>query len=273
MVDGKITKTRPRNDNVLIFKALHEPIISDEVFEAAQNIMSKNPPRPVVDSKRIQNPLAGIVICGICGKPMVRRPYQRPYPDTLMCPRAKCPNVSSDLRRVEQRVISALEVWLEQYKLEWESKDVSPAVKQSEVLKKSFEAQQAEIDKLYKQLSKTHDFLEQGVYNTETFLERSRSISERINIAKESLPKIQSQIDAETAKENNLINVIPKAEKLLETYYTLPTAESKNTMLKEVLEKVVYVKTKRCRKKTDSRDDFEITIFPKIPSQDSRPPA
>ena len=136
MVDGKITKTRPRNDNVLIFKALHEPIISDEVFEAAQNIMSKNPPRPVVDSKRIQNPLAGIVICGICGKPMVRRPYQRPYPDTLMCPRAKCPNVSSDLRRVEQRVISALEVWLEQYKLEWESKDVSPAVKQSEVLKK-----------------------------------------------------------------------------------------------------------------------------------------
>lgn len=273
MVDGKITKTRPRNDNVLIFKALHEPIISDEVFEAAQNIMSKNPPRPVVDSKRIQNPLAGIVICGICGKPMVRRPYQRPYPDTLMCPRAKCPNVSSDLRRVEQRVISALEVWLEQYKLEWESKGVSPAVKQSEVLKKSFEAQQAEIDKLYKQLSKTHDFLEQGVYNTETFLERSRSISERINLAKESLPKIQSQIDVETAKENNLINVIPKAEKLLETYYTLPTAESKNTMLKEVLEKVVYVKTKRCRKKTDSRDDFEITIFPKIPSQDSRPPA
>lgn len=70
-----------------------------------------------------------------------------------------------------------------------------------------------------------------------------------------------------------MINVIPKAEKLLETYYTLPTAESKNTMLKEVLEKVVYVKTKRCRKKTDSRDDFEITIFPKIPSQDSRPPA
>ncbi len=265
MVDGKITKTRPRNDNVLICKALHEPIISDEVFESAQTIMSKNPPRPVIDSKRIQNPLAGIVICGICGKPMVRRPYQNPYPDTLMCPRAKCPNVSSDLRRVEERVISALGEWLEQYKLEWESKCVSPTVKQSDVLKKSFNEQQAEIDKLYKQLSKTHDLLEQGIYTTETFLERSRSLSERINQAKENLPKIQAQIDAETAKEINLINVIPKAEKLLETYYTLPTAESKNIMLKEVLEKVIYVKTKRCRKKTDSLDNFEITIMPKIP--------
>ncbi len=182
-----------------------------------------------------------------------------------MCPRAKCENVSSDLRRVEEHIISALRDWLKGYKLKWEKADFSSAVKQSDVLKKSLSSQETELDKLYKQLSKTHDLLEQGIYDTDTFLERSRSVSERINQTKEDIARIRAQITTETAREDNVGNVIPKAERLLETYSTLSSAEDKNKMLKEVLEKVVYIKKKRARRKTDSLDDFEITLFPKIP--------
>ena len=196
---------------------------------------------------------------------MIRRPYGSGYPDTLMCPRAKCDNVSSDLRRVEDRVLSALRDWLKDYKLKWEKADFSPAVKQSDVLKKTLSTQESELDKLYKQLSKTHDLLEQGIYDTDTFLDRSRSISERINQAKEDISRLRAQIDAETTREDNVGNVIPKAEHLLKTYSTLPNAEAKNIMLKDVLEKVIYLKKKRARRKTDSLDNFEITIFPKIP--------
>ena len=54
-------------------------------------------------------------------------------------------------------------------------------------------------------------------------------------------------------------------EKVLELYHTLPTPRAKNDLLKEVLEKVVYVKEKSARWKGVAPDDFEITIFPKIP--------
>ena len=265
MVDGKVKKSRPRSKEFIVYKGLHPAIIDKDVFDRAQELLQKNPPRPVPYEKVIQNPLAGLVCCGVCGKKMTRRPYQSGYPDTLVCPRAKCANVSSDLRRVEERVLVALREWLNGYKLKWESEDLPPTVKQSEVLKKTLSSQETELDKLYKQLSKTHDLLEQGIYDTDTFLDRSRSVSERISQAKENIERLCNQIDIETAKEDNVVNVIPRVEHLLETYYTLPDAESKNKMLKEVLEKVVYLKLKRARKKTDSLDDFEITLFPKIP--------
>lgn len=265
MVDGKVKKSRPRSTDVIICKGLHPAIISKDVFDRAQDIIKSNPPRPVPHDKTIQNPLAGLVYCGACGKIMVRRPYGSGYPDTLMCPRANCENVSSDLRRVEGRVLSALRDWLNGYKLKWEKVDFSSAVKQSDILKKSLSAQESELDKLYKQLSKTHDLLEQGVYDTDTFLDRSRSVSERINQTKNDIARLNAQIAAETVKEDNVVNVVPKVENLLETYSTLPSAEAKNRMLKEVLEKVVYLKKKRARKNKELLDDFEITIFPKIP--------
>lgn len=265
MVDGKVKKSRPRSKDFIVCKGLHPAIISEDIFSRAQDILKENPPRPVPHGKTIQNPLAGLVYCGVCGKIMVRRPYGSGYPDTLMCPRAKCENVSSDLRRVEDRVLSALRDWLTGYKLKWKKSDFSSTVKQSDILKKSLASQESELDKLYKQLSKTHDLLEQGIYDTDTFLERSRSVSERINQTKDDIARIRTQIATETAREDNLSNVIPKAERLLETYSTLPSAETKNKMLKDVLEKVVYTKKKRARRKTDSLDDFDITLFPKIP--------
>lgn len=264
MVDGKVKKSRPRSQECIVCKGLHPAIIDKDVFDRVQELLSKNPTRPVPGEKSICNPLAGLVYCGVCGKSMIRRPYQSGYPDTLLCPRPNCTNVSSDLRLVEDRVLSALRDWLDGYKLEWESKGFSPTIKQSEVLKKALSKQEAELDTLYKQLSKTHDLLEQGIYNTDTFLERSRSVSERINQTRESIERLRTQIGVEIAKEENVINVIPKVEHLLETYSKLPDAAAKNKMLKEVLEKVVYLKKKRARKKTDSLDDFEITILPKI---------
>lgn len=265
MIDGKITVSRPRNSEVLLCKGLHPAIVSEEVFNKSQEYMRQNPPRPVTEQKSVQNPLASIVVCGVCGKKMVRRPYQNGYPDTLMCPRSGCENVSSDLQRVEEHILQALAEWLKGYRLIWEQSDFPKSTKQSDVQKKNRATQQKELDTLYKQLSKTHDLLERGIYDTDTFLDRSREISERINQAKENISKLDDQIKIEVAREENTENVIPKVEHLLEVYPSLPNAQAKNNMLKDVLEKVVYLKKKRAYKKTDSLDDFEITIFPKIP--------
>jgi len=122
----------------------------------------------------------------------------------------------------------------------------------------------SECDTLKKQLDNTHNLLEQGVYTTEQFLERSRVLSERIKKNEEERVALGADIIADKSREQGRKQIIPKVERLLEVYDELPTPKAKNDMLKEVLEKVVYLKTKNGRW-NNAPDDFELTLYPKIP--------
>jgi len=66
--------------------------------------------------------------------------------------------------------------------------------------------------------------------------------------------------NAERAAEGRK-NLIPKVEKLLDVYAELPDAAAKNEMLKEILEKITYRRDKR----TGPKDDFQNTLYPKLP--------
>ena len=70
--DGEVKKTNPKakDDEYLIYDGKHPAIISDEMFELAQQKHGKT---PRVNSKyKMSNSLAGILYCQ-CGKAMVRR--------------------------------------------------------------------------------------------------------------------------------------------------------------------------------------------------------
>ena len=53
-------------------------------------------------------------------------------------------------------------------------------------------------------------------------------------------------------------------EKLLDVYATLPSAQAKNEMLKEVIERAEYTRLSRERK-NGMADKFELVLFPKLP--------
>ena len=113
-------------------------------------------------------------------------------------------------------------------------------------------------------MTKAHELLEQDIYTTDVFLDRSRAITEKQNQLSNDKAEIEKQLGIESIREKNTKEIIPKVEKLLDVYHDLPTAQEKNDMLKEVLEKVVYKKTQNTRW-SGSPDDFEITIYPKLP--------
>ena len=123
---------------------------------------------------------------------------------------------------------------------------------------------QDEIITLNKQMDSLYDFLEQGVYTTEIFIERSKKISDKMSELKENEDNIKNELSK--SKKQTAINkdFIPKLKNILDTYYEISDPEIKNQMLKEVVEKVVYTKEKRGTKKTP--DKFEITIYPKLPN-------
>lgn len=267
MVDGRVVVERPRSsvEECVIVPGLHPAIISEEVFNMAQELMAKNPPRPIGERNTVKNPLAGLIICGKCNRRMVRRPYgSRTKEDTLMCAATSCDNVSCALHFVEERILAGLAEWLSDYRLEWETgapKDAS----QIEHKRRAVKRAKAELSKLDAQLDNIHDLLEQGVYTTEKFLERSRLLAERIKEANDNLSALEAEIALDEAREESRRTIIPKVERLLEVYHELPDAKAKNDMLKEVLEKAVYTKDVRARWH-GSPDDFELVLYPKLPA-------
>lgn len=72
-VNGEIKTVRIKNKDVKLYKGLHDPIVSEEIFFKVQDIF-KNRSTPRTNIKyETQNPLAGIVLCGICGRSMIRQ--------------------------------------------------------------------------------------------------------------------------------------------------------------------------------------------------------
>ncbi|MCI8351911.1 MAG: recombinase family protein [Oscillospiraceae bacterium] len=269
MVGGQLVVERPRAsvEECVIVDGLHEKIISEEQFNLAQELMSKNPPRPIGERYTVKSPLAGLVICGKCGRRMVRRPYshQNTSP-VLMCAVTSCTNVSSALALVEQRILDGLREWLADYRLEWEL----AVPHDTSLLEQKRRAAKHGLTTLDKQLENVHDLLEQGVYSTEKFLERSRVLAEKIQTAKDSLEAIETEIALDAAREESRRSIIPKVEHLLAVYNDLPDAKAKNDMLKSVLDKVVYTKERGVRQ-GGTPDGFELVLYPRLPS--SLPPA
>lgn len=69
--DGIHTRTLwQTNDDCLIVKGLHEPIVSEEVWSIANSVVSRS--APVNKDRSIKNPLAGLLVCKKCGRPMRR---------------------------------------------------------------------------------------------------------------------------------------------------------------------------------------------------------
>ena len=127
-----------------------------------------------------------------------------------------------------------------------------------------------ELAALDKQLDNVHNLLEQGVYTTEMFLDRSRILANKIQSTKDSLEAIETEIALDAAREESRRNIIPKVERLLAVYHDLPDAKSKNDMLKEVLEKVVYIKAKGVRQ-GGTPDGFEVVLYPRLPAVNGAP--
>lgn len=244
---------------------LHPAIIDEPTFRKAQEIMGRNGPPPVQTTNTITNPLAGVLVCGKCGRSITLRPG--PRNKILMCPNRVCDNVGAKFDVVEERLLQALAQWLADYRFTWADRPPSDDEDIISLKEKSIRKSQGDIETLRKQLSRTHDLLEQGVYDTATFLDRSRSISQRIQAAQESIKTVSAELAEDEARAAARRNIIPKVEKLLEVYADLPSAQAKNEILKGVLQKVEYTRLTRSGR-NGPFDNFELVLFPKLPDND-----
>lgn len=258
MHDGKLQVSRPRNQNATLCDGLHDAVISEDIYYAAQKIRMANS-RPRCKSTQIKNPLSGLMVCGICGHNMARRPYQNRTRDTLLCNHPHCTNVSSYLWIVEEELLKAIDKYLAAFRLQLKELPSSRADEKAQ-LQQAIARYESELQMLDKQFDSLHDFLEQGVYTTETFLDRSAKLEARQQEAGEQIIRLKSELKQKEA-ESSPAELIPVFENILDTYWMLETPKERNELLKSGIEKVVYTKLEGGRYKGMERA-FSLEIYP-----------
>lgn len=115
--DGVVSyeRTAPPPEELFLVDGLHSPIITPEVFYKAQEILGWRGSAPVHKRAELQNPFAGLLYCGKCGRAITLRTIRNPM---LLCPNKTCNNVMSKAEIVEERILQALRQWLDSYRLE-----------------------------------------------------------------------------------------------------------------------------------------------------------
>lgn len=254
--NGIVKKVRPMGKDAIVVDGLHEAIIDDETWEKAQ-IRRKNNHRskPISD---IKNPLSGIIKCKICGRNMIRRPYNNGTAEILMCPLSGCKNVSSELTLVEKKLLNELEKIVcnfeNNYKGELEQKkkvDYDSIIQNIE----------HNISIADKQLDKVYNLFENGIYDEEEFSRRRYELKEDIKNKKQYIKELKEKEIEEQKRDYS--NKIPIIKNVLNVYNDLDL-NMKNELLKSVIDRVYYFKEKTGRWEKGNINKFVLEIVLKI---------
>lgn len=186
----------------------------------------------------------------------------------LRCPNSQCDNVSSPIYLIEEKLMEGLKEWLGDYELEWKSETHENFDEMLAVVEADIKSQNTKCEQIEQQLSRTYDLLEQGVYDLETFRQRRKALEEKRNALKAELERLQEQRSAIKTKEQAVRNFIPTIQNIIDTYNLVDGADAKNAILREGIERIEYLKTKRTAKGKRDSADIILQIYPRLPVTD-----
>lgn len=229
--NGEIISSRPhaKPEDCIVVDGKHEPIISEEVFSAAQERFGKLP--KTKPKMKLNNAFAGIIHCA-CGRAMTYRPQARSA-DRLICTNMKyCSNRSAIYQDVVDEVVKALKDFADDFK---KLADDPPKI--SDIQKTTADALIKELHSLETQQERLYEFLEKGIYTAEVFTKRNATLSQRRS-------ELQEAINAAQCNEAQEINYREKYLALIQAIHALEDdsigVAEKNKMLKFVVKDIIY---------------------------------
>lgn len=252
--NGRIVERAKYHQDYETSKGLHEPIIDEELFLKTQEVIKSRTSAPKVKNGRtLKNPLAGIIVCGICGKTLTMQTYNNAA--FLKCLTIHCSTTCSKLELVEARIIQNLksvlleqQAFLDNYEAE--------IIKEKETYTKEINKLERKMQELNKQFDNICEFLEKGIYTSELFEKRYNLITKEKEAVKCQISALQG---LEESQEVEVIKKrIPKLELCLEKYHELAPKE-KNELLKSIVTKIEYTRDSGSR--WSDKENFELKIF------------
>lgn len=255
-----VTTSLSNNPGKLVVPGLHEAIISNDIFQSAQEKRISRPAPHVRSRNSMCNPFCGVIRCGLCGQTLHLRSADNTGRRALYCHNVNCGCAGAYIDFVESRFLSSLHEWTDGYEIE--SNESEDCTLSKSTLLASINSTQREISDTQKQLSRTYDLLEQGIYSVAIFQERSSCLNDKLRALDQKLVDAENELERIRQYEIAKKEFIPKIQSIIDKYHTLDTIEAKNRLIREVIDRIDYVKTTRGR---THGDEFTLRIFPRIP--------
>jgi hypothetical protein len=242
--DSEVIKTRPRKGEYAISEGRHEAIISEELFNAAQNKRSKNPRNR--KTTNIVNPLAGILYCK-CGKAMQMKHYKangREYYSFACYDQVHCGTGSSAYKVMIEAVSNILRQSIADFEIRIKN-DTGDSVKIHENLIKTLEKKLKDINA--RELAQW-----EAQANPDPSMRMPSDIFRQLNerLQKEKADVQEALHEAyETIPES--VDYMEKAQTFREALDALldpeRSAKEKNRLLKDCIERIDYNREKPVR--------------------------
>ena len=234
--NGEIIKKRnikSDSEEVVVAKGRHKPIISEEMYNAAQEKINNNP-RTKWDAP-LQNPLSGIIVCRECGYAMS---YRKPNhaKARLECNRRiyGCKSSSVQFHNIIDSVAYALEhEQLPELEAKLKNKDGLSA----NIQKKQLEKLNAELEEMMQQEDKQFELLEKGLYKEEVFIKRNEELHRKMDALKAKIYEVRNSIPKEVNYEDKIVKLKDAIAGLKDDTIS---AEAKNKLLKSIIERIEY---------------------------------
>ncbi len=266
VVDNVLHKHRFYSDEYHFVDGLHEAIVSYDLFQKVQDIITSRGHAPVPGGDILRNPFTGLMYCGKCGKMLTRlAKNNKTYYDTIKCSNRDCDNISAPLYVVEEVLISSLKSWLNDFKAQWSKEKLTNPYENDIRLKKSaIDQSNNNLATLKKQLERIYTLLEQGLYSEDIFKQRYKQLTNEIKELESSISRYDDELTELQNQSSHNDLFIPRAEHLLDIYFDLKTATARNDALKEIIMKFEYTKNEHNKKYNLENKNFVLELYPKV---------
>ncbi|ATF11577.1 recombinase family protein [Brevibacillus brevis X23] len=253
--DGTYSYTKVHDiEQMAYLEGAHEPIVDPDLWEKAQEALSRRREAPVKKNHDILNPFAGILKCKKCGKAMLaNKPTNRPN-KYLSCYTTRCDTKMIALYKVEEVFLRQLETIFDHLRATAKKRRSQPDDAALDLAKKKVLRIKEDIKKTNLRKTNLHDLLEDGTYDKDTFLERSRLLQEQLKQLDNELEAAEKQVELEAGRLNQALKVLPMIKKALTEYKSAGSIKEQNALLKEIVREIKY------RRETDWTGQYQFEI-------------
>lgn len=249
MVDGQLVTSRPRSnhtDHYMLFDGKHKAIIDDETFKATSERFYSDKTK---SNLKLQNPLAGLLVCQKCGKAIGYQAYngrENTAPRMLHRQSNMCKVKSALADDVIKAVSHSLRLYIADFELRV---DNLPSVDEN-TIQSQLEALQKEQRKIEKKLAKLFDAWEDDQISDNEFVERKAVNNEKIESIKKQMDDLENSIPEKEEYEEKILALSDALAALEDDSID---ADIKNEYLKQIIDRIEYSR--------ENNTEFILDIF------------
>ena len=237
MKNGELVTSRPRSnhtDKFMLYDGKHKDyaLVDEETFKAASSKFYSD--RTKADFK-LQNPLAGIMVCQKCQKMMQYQAYKNKTasPRYLHRQSKVCKVKSAFADDVMKAISHSLKLYIEEFEMKV---DNLPDVNENTILQQ-MEGLQRKAAQVKKKLSKAFDDYEDGVYTANEFVERKTKHNATLEALQKQMDELENSIPEKEEFEEKIMYLSDALDSLLDEGLD---AEVKNEYLKRIVDKIEF---------------------------------